>query len=159
MCSRVTRSDPALQDTGSAYGWPRQLFGFAAVRGATTPTHLRPQGTEGRTAYRAHVQDVTALSYTTFEIQGMRSTEKPFTAAKLAETRAYLRAASKEFSVAEGWLGFSPTYLIYNTDVSTREEALALLTELEAQGFLERAETWSADAPRYVLAGRGAQDE
>jgi len=71
VCSRVTRTDPALQDTGSAYGWPRQLFGFAAVRGATTPAHLRPQGTAGRTAYRAYVQDVTALSYTTFEIQGM----------------------------------------------------------------------------------------
>jgi len=33
--------------------------------------HLRPHGTEGSTAYRASPQDVTASSYTSFQIQGI----------------------------------------------------------------------------------------
>jgi len=33
--------------------------------------HLRPHGTEGSTAYRAFPQDVTASSYTSFQIQGI----------------------------------------------------------------------------------------
>ncbi len=72
LCSLITRTSPTLQDTGSAHGWPRQLFGLIGARGATTQAHLRPQGTEGSTVCRAHVQCVTATYYMTLEIQGIR---------------------------------------------------------------------------------------
>jgi len=45
--SLLTHASPALQDTGSAHGWPWQLFGLIGVTSATTHAHLRPQGTEG----------------------------------------------------------------------------------------------------------------
>ncbi len=69
--SLVAHADPALQDTGSAHGWPWQLFGLLGARRATTPALLRPHGTEGRTACRAHLQHLTAPYYMTFQIQGM----------------------------------------------------------------------------------------
>ncbi len=50
---------------------PRQLFGFAGIASATAQAHLRPHGAEGSTAYRASLQDVTASSYTSFQIQGI----------------------------------------------------------------------------------------
>ena len=52
-------------------GRPRQRFGFAGRASATAQAHLRPHGAEGSTAYRASLQDVTASSYTSFQIQGI----------------------------------------------------------------------------------------
>src|SRR5216683_1584278 len=49
---------------------PRQLFGFQSAQDATTTAHLRPPRAQGQTACRAHQQDIAALSYMTFQIQG-----------------------------------------------------------------------------------------
>src|SRR5258705_13297570 len=76
LCSLITRASPALQDAGSVHNWPWQLFGLIGVRGATTQAVLRPQGTQGSTACRAHVQHVTAPYYMTLEIQGMNGSAR-----------------------------------------------------------------------------------